>query len=84
MVEQSDTLQGKFLSYLCEQKTASTIFLMNGVKLQGIITAYDDTSLLLRREAHEQLVYKHAISTIMPHNKVEVATHPIATTHSGS
>ena len=65
-------IQDMFLSHLCKQKGASTIFLINGVKLQGVVTAYDDTSLLLRREAHEQLVYKHAISTIMPHGKVNL------------
>jgi len=84
MGEQGNTLQGKFLGSLCEQKAASTIFLMNGVKLQGVITAFDDTSLLLRREAHEQLVYKHAISTIMPHNNVEVAAHSNSDTHTVS
>jgi host factor-I protein len=43
-----------------------TIFLVNGVKLQGIVTWFDNFSVLLRRDAHSQLVYKHAISTIMP------------------
>ena len=39
---------------------------MNGVKLQGVITWFDNFSMLLRRESHVQLIYKHAISTIMP------------------
>jgi len=43
-----------------------TVFLVNGVKLQGIVTWFDNFSLLLRRDSHVQLVYKHAISTIMP------------------
>ena len=43
-----------------------TVFLVNGVKLQGIITWFDNFSVLLRRDAHSQLVYKHAISTVMP------------------
>jgi host factor-I protein len=43
-----------------------TVFLVNGVKLQGIVTWFDNFSMLLRREGHVQLVYKHAISTIMP------------------
>jgi len=43
-----------------------TIFLVKGVKLQGVITWFDAFSLLLRREGASQLVYKHAISTIMP------------------
>ena len=45
---------------------------MNGVKLQGIITSFDDTTLLLRRDGHTQLIYKHAISTIMPGESVEI------------
>lgn len=65
-----ENLQDEFLNHLCERKGASTVFLINGVKLQGIITAFSDTSVLLRREAHEQLIYKHAISTIMPHTKI--------------
>ena len=44
----------------------SPIFLVNGVKLQGIITWFDNFSVLLRRDGHTQLVYKHAISTVMP------------------
>ena len=43
-----------------------TVFLVNGVKLQGIVTWFDNFSVLLRRDAHSQLVYKHAISTVMP------------------
>ncbi len=63
-------LQDEFLKLLCDQNGAATIFLINGVKLQGVITAFDDNCLLLRREAHEQLVYKRAISTIMPHANI--------------
>lgn len=73
MTKPSESLQDSFLGRLCESKGASTIFLINGVKLQGVITASDETSVLLRRESHEQLVYKHAISTIMPHNHTNVS-----------
>ena len=58
--------QDKFLNALRKNKTPTTIFLVNGVKLQGIVTWFDNFSVLLQREAHTQLVYKHAISTIMP------------------
>ncbi len=51
---------------LQDTKTPLTIFLVNGVKLQGIVTWFDNFCLLLRRDGHSQLVYKHAISTIMP------------------
>ncbi|MFA4995038.1 MAG: RNA chaperone Hfq [Bdellovibrionales bacterium] len=72
MTKQKENLQDLFLSHLCATKGAATVFLINGVKLQGVVTAFDDTSLLLRREAHEQLVYKHAISTIMPHDEINI------------
>lgn len=49
-----------------------TVFLVNGVKLQGIITWFDNFSVLLRRDAHSQLVYKHAISTVMPAQPVQL------------
>lgn len=68
----NEALQDAFLARLCESKASSTIFLINGVKLQGVLTAFDETSILLRREAHEQLVYKTAISTIMPHNEIHL------------
>ena len=65
-------LQDVFLNHLRKHKTAATIFLVNGVKLQGIVTWFDNFSLLLRRDEHVQLVYKHAISTIMPNTPVNL------------
>ena len=49
-----------------------SVFLVNGVKLQGIITWFDNFCVLLRRDAHSQLVYKHAISTVMPAQPVQL------------
>lgn len=65
-------LQDTFLNHLRKNKNPVTLFLVNGVKLQGIITWFDNFSVLLRRDAHSQLVYKHAISTIMPTNPVQL------------
>lgn len=62
-----------FLTDIKDNKIAVTVFLINGVKLQGIITFFDDASFLLRRDGHTQLVYKHAVSTIMPSQAVDVA-----------
>jgi len=59
-------LQDQFLNHLRREKTAVTMFLVKGVKLQGIVTWFDNFSILLRRDGQSQLVYKHAISTIMP------------------
>ena len=61
-----------FLEDIKENKIAVTVFLINGVKLQGIITFFDETSFLLRRDGHSQLVYKHAISTIAPSRPVSI------------
>ncbi|CAI8395423.1 MAG: RNA chaperone Hfq [PS1 clade bacterium] len=69
----TSNLEEAFLSHVCEQKVPLTIFLVNGVKLQGSITWIDVNSMLLSRDGHSQLVYKHAISTIMPNNPVEIA-----------
>ena len=64
--DKSQNLQDVFLNTIRKQKTPVTIFLVNGVKLQGIVTWFDNFSVLLRRDGHTQLVYKHAISTVMP------------------
>ncbi|MFT8242677.1 RNA chaperone Hfq [Roseomonas sp. BN140053] len=64
--EKSQNVQDVFLNHVRKSKTAVTVFLVNGVKLQGIITWFDNFSVLLRRDGHTQLVYKHAISTVMP------------------
>ncbi len=59
-------LQDAFLNLLRKNKTPVTMFLVKGVKLQGIVTWFDNFSILLRRDGQVQLVYKHAVSTIMP------------------
>ncbi len=64
--EKSQGVQDVFLNHVRKNKTPVTVFLVNGVKLQGIITWFDNFSILLRRDGHTQLVYKHAISTVMP------------------
>jgi host factor-I protein len=64
--EKQQNLQDTFLNHLRKTKVPVTVFLVNGVKLQGIITWFDNFSMLLRRDGVSQLVYKHAISTIMP------------------
>jgi host factor-I protein len=66
VAEKSQNVQDVFLNHVRRAKTPVTVFLVNGVKLQGIITWFDNFSVLLRRDGHTQLVYKHAISTVMP------------------
>ena len=67
-----ENLQETFLNQIRKEKSSVTIFLINGVKLQGIITWFDNFSILLKRDAHIQLVYKHSISTIMPSTSVSL------------
>ena len=65
MAEKQTSLQDLFLNSLRRSKTPVTMFLVKGVKLQGIVTWFDNFSVLLRRDGQSQLIYKHAISTIM-------------------
>lgn len=66
MADRANNLQDVFLNAIRKQKAPVTMFLINGVKLQGVVTWFDNFSVLLRRDGHSQLVYKHAISTVMP------------------
>jgi host factor-I protein len=70
--EKTQNIQDVFLNNVRKNKLPVTIFLVNGVKLQGIITWFDNFCVLLRREAHSQLVYKHAISTVMPTQPIQL------------
>ena len=64
--DKKQNLQDTFLNAVRKSRTPLTIFLVNGVKLQGVVTWFDNFCVLLRRDSHAQLVYKHAISTVMP------------------
>jgi host factor-I protein len=70
--ERAQNLQDTFLNHVRKSKVPLTIFLVNGVKLQGVVTWFDNFCVLLRRDGHSQLVYKHAISTIMPGHPIQL------------
>ena len=72
MSDKHPPLQDLFLNALRRSKTPVTMFLVKGVKLQGIVTWFDNFSVLLRRDGQSQLIYKHAISTIMPSAPIDV------------
>lgn len=72
MSEKKPSLQDAFLNKVRVTKTPVTVFLVNGVKLQGVITWFDNFCVLLRRDGQSQLVYKHAISTVMPSGPVQL------------
>ena len=70
--DRTKNLQDTFLNHIRKQKTPVTIFLVNGIKLQGVVTWFDNFCVLLRRDGQSQLVYKHAISTIMPGQQIQL------------
>ena len=70
--DKKQNLQDTFLNSVRKSKTPLTIYLVNGVKLQGVVTWFDNFCVLLRRDGQSQLVYKHAISTIMPAQPVQL------------
>ncbi|MCF6272561.1 MAG: RNA chaperone Hfq [Rhodobacteraceae bacterium] len=72
MAADKQNLQDAFLNNVRKEKNPVTVFLVNGVKLQGVITWFDNFCVLLRRDGASQLVYKHAISTIMPSQPVNL------------
>ena len=75
-MDKSQNLQDVFLNNARRQRISVTVFLLNGVKLQGFITWFDNYSILLKRDGHIQLIYKHAVSTIMPATTIDLQEQP--------
>ena len=71
-MQKGQNLQDIFLNAVRKEKVSVTVFLVNGVKLQGVITWFDNFCILLRRDGHSQLVYKHAISTVVPARNIRL------------
>ena len=72
----SQNVQDVFLNHVRKNMLPVTVFLVNGVKLQGVISWFDNFCVLLRRDGHVQLVYKHAISTVMPAGPIQLFEKP--------
>ncbi len=70
--DKPQNLQDTFLNHVRKNKVPLTVFLVNGVKLQGVISWFDNFCVLLRRDGLSQLVYKHAISTVMPSQPISL------------
>ena len=81
--DKKQNLQDTFLNSVRKSKTPLTIFLVNGVKLQGVVTWFDNFCVLLRRDGQSQLVYKHAISTIVPGRAVNFTSAELGDAPSG-
>ena len=71
-MDKNQNLQDVFLNTARRQHISVTLFLVNGVKLQGLINWFDNYSILLKRDGHIQLIYKHAVSTIMPATAIDL------------
>lgn len=65
-------IQTTFLTKLKKEEQTVTIFLINGVKLSGVISSFDASTILLQRENQSQLIYKQAVSTVMPSKPVQI------------
>jgi host factor-I protein len=72
MLEKIINIQDAFLNYVRKNKVPVTIFLLNGVKLNGIISCFDKCSVVIKKEGYTQLIYKHAISTFSPHGAINL------------
>jgi len=64
-------LQEIFLNQVRKARTQVTIFLVNGFQLKGLVTGFDSFTVILESEGKQQLIYKHAISTIVPAQAVD-------------
>ncbi len=73
MSDKSHNIQDLYLNALRKKKLAVTMYLTNGVKLQGVIGSFDNFSVVLRRSGQTQLVYKHALATVVPVNPLSLA-----------
>jgi host factor-I protein len=83
MSEKVMNIHDAFLNYMRKNRMPVTIFLLNGVKLTGIISCFDQSSLVLKREGYTQLLYKHAISTFSPHGPIGIFDWNVAPTYQG-
>lgn len=72
MADKNQNVQDVLLNALRKNKTPVTIYLANGVKLQGTITGFDNFSVVLRRGPQMQLIYKHAMATVVPSEPVRL------------
>jgi host factor-I protein len=72
MSEKIINIQDAFLNYIRKNKIPVTVFLLNGVKLNGIISCFDQSTIVIKRDGYAQLIYKHAISTFSPHKTISV------------
>lgn len=71
-MQKTQNLQESFLNQLRRERALVTVFLVNGFQMHGLVRAYDGFTLVLDSDGRQQLIYKHAISTIIPPRPVEL------------
>ena len=71
-MQKTQNLQDAFLNQLRRERTNITVFLVNAFQMHGVIRAYDGFTVVLDSDGRQQLIYKHAISTIIPPRPVEL------------
>ncbi len=71
-MSKGQNIQDPFLNAVRKERTAVSIFLVNGIKLQGTVDSFDQFVVMLKSAAGSQMVYKHAISTIVPSKPVNI------------
>ncbi len=76
MAMERDRLQDTFLQRVQQDRTPLTIFLLSGVRLQGCVKGFDSFCLLLERDGHASLVYKHEVATVVPSQPVTLHESP--------
>ena len=72
-MSKSPNLQDVFLASVRRTETPVTLFLMNGFQMRGVITGFDSFTVVLTAEGKQNLIYKHAISTVSPAREVDLA-----------
>ena len=70
-MKDSQKIQEVFLDRVIREEMQMVLFLMNGYQLRGVITGYDDSVVVIETDGKQQVVYKHAISTMVPPEEIE-------------
>ena len=72
-MQKTQNLQDAFLNYIRREKIPVTLFLMNGFQLRGVVTGFDNFVVILVTDNKQQMIYKHAISTLAPMKPLKAA-----------
>lgn len=71
-MQKTQNLQDAFLNYIRREKIPVTLFLMNGFQLRGVVRSFDSFVVLIDADGRQQMIYKHAISTVAPARPVSL------------